>query len=646
MVLPTLARFAAGTTAALAFTAALCAHGGQFRGPSATAQPPSPGPPAPGGPMGGMIPPPAPLSGPTTGGRPWSSDGTSWQVWWEFAKDPWLIEAPLQTGPVSGSDEYFLGTRRADAARDVMAPTEVDRHDRIADALLRAIRADRSRDVATACLVALAKVGIDPPGARLVDVFTEFIADGDQEVRETAVLAFGIAGRKEGLDTLIELLDHTPLGRKLVGGADVSERTRTFAAWSLGLVAQRSRDVAVEQRVHDVLLRLLLRPDERDRDLRVGLINALGLLSAPGARSAAETRLCWQTVGELLDYYGRDFGKGDQLVQAHVPTALARLLGRGDSPEHRKVKAVFAAELTGTAHHNPLLGESAAIALGLLCLPPEKLAEDAQFAQALLHGWQHATDQLLRYQAALALGRIGGDSNRKTLLGIYEHSNRNIERPWVALALGVLAHQRRGTDSPVDAELGRLLLGDVQTIENGDAQSAFALALGLVGYTEAAPVLERMFGQVGNETLEGYLAVALALLDARGAGDAMVARMQRSVHRPFVLLQCALALGRLGDARTVPTLLEMLGRADSTAALAAIATALIRIGDRRCIDPLMQAALATERTKLARAFAAAALGGIGDKDPIPWNSQIAAETNYMAAVDTLTNGATGVLDIL
>src|SRR5215471_6412667 len=222
MVLPTLARFAAGPTAALAIAAALHAHGGQFRGPASNPTPPLPGVPLPGGPGSGMPGGATPPTAPTTGGRPSPSDGTSWQVWWEFAKDPWLIEAPLQTGPVSGSDEYFLGTRRADAARDVMAPTEIDRHDRIADALLRAIRADRSRDVATACLVALAKVGVDPPGARLVDVFRDFIADNDQEVRETAVLAFGIAGKKEGLDTLVELLDRTPQGKKLVGGGDVS----------------------------------------------------------------------------------------------------------------------------------------------------------------------------------------------------------------------------------------------------------------------------------------------------------------------------------------------------------------------------------------------------------------------------------------
>jgi hypothetical protein len=54
----------------------------------------------------------------------------------------------------------------------------------------------------------------------------------------------------------------------------------------------------------------------------------------------------------------------------------------------------------------------------------------------------------------------------------------------------------------------------------------------------------------------------------------------------------------------------------------------------------------TELTKLARAFVAAALGGVGDADPLRWNLPLVVDCNYAAAVDTLTNGATGVLDIL
>jgi HEAT repeat protein len=106
------------------------------------------------------------------------------------------------------------------------------------------------------------------------------------------------------------------------------------------------------------------------------------------------------------------------------------------------------------------------------------------------------------------------------------------------------------------------------------------------------------------------------------------------------------ALGRLGDVRAVPRLVALLAECESTAAFAAVAVGLGNIGDRRSIDVLANVALDGDRTKMVRAFAAAALGFVGDKDPIPWNSRIASEINYMATVDTLTNGATGILDIL
>ena len=46
------------------------------------------------------------------------------------------------------------------------------------------------------------------------------------------------------------------------------------------------------------------------------------------------------------------------------------------------------------------------------------------------------------------------------------------------------------------------------------------------------------------------------------------------------------------------------------------------------------------------AFAAVALGGVADKELLPWNSKIAVGMNYRASVETLTNQQSGILDIL
>lgn len=640
------ARSLAFCLAALGPAAALLAHGGQYRGPW-NSVPPAGGPGlgpvtgGPGAPGGGAGP-----AGPLTGGRPSISDGTSWQVWWEFCKDPLLDALAVEKLlPATGSDEFFLGGTRRAFARDTQRPNEADRRDRIAAALAQALRGTNNKDLQTAAMVALAKVGIDPPGATLLELLQKHLGDGDQEVRESAALALGIAGRVEHVQPLIDLLGDDSAGRKLAGGA-VPDRTRTFAAWALGLCARASSDRAVLQRVHDALLAQLRAKDEPSRDLRVAVVEALGLLGTAG--TSPDKRLLWQTAGELWEFYDRDLGKGDQLVQAHVPIAVARLLGRGTSSEHARAIRRLTAELNARMPRHHAIHQSAAMALGSLCPPPEAEGSFPDATDALVRYYQDGTDQLTRFFGVLSLGRIGGAHHRSLLLLMFQKGNRAIERPWIGLALGLVARERaRAPGGVVDEEIGKLLLDEFVDQNGFDAKSAMALAIGLCGYEPAADALlpHLQDGQM-NDMLVGYVAIALALLDHHRAADQLLQLLELCKRRPFVLQQCAVALGRLGDVRVVPTLLKMLAEGESTAALAGLATALGAIRDRRSIDPLIETLQDRERTWLGKAFAAVALGGVGDKDLLPWNTAIAVGMNYMATVDTLTNGSTGVLDIL
>lgn len=601
--------------------------------------------PPPGGVPGGGPGPGTP--GPTTGGRAAASDATSWQVWWEFNKDPFLQRRPLDARHlVSGSDEFYLGAQRHPRARDTLRPGLRDRRDRIVPALAAALQGERSRDLATACLVALAKVGLDaPPAVDLEAVFAGLLDRDDQEVRETAALAFGIAGRSRSLDRLAALLRDTPDGRRLLDKAEVNDRTRAFAAWSLGMLAARAAEPGVRQRIHDLLAPVLLGDRDDDRDLRVAAVTSLGLLR-PDREIAADKRLAWQTVEELWQFYGRDIGKADQVVQAHVPTAVARLLGRGNSSLHQRAKRLLAGELSGRERRHNTILQSAALALGQMCLPAEQEVEDAGCAHALLRTWRDAADQQTRFFAVLSLGRIGGDANRDALLKLYRDANTGTERPWVALALGLIAHGRAQAGT-VDETVARLLLDDVRATENTDSRAGFAVALGLTGYKDASlHVLRLLHEHEREDVLAGYLCTSLALLGDDSVVPQLTELLRRSVRRPFLLQQAAVALGRLGDEEAVPLLLDMLGQHTSTAALSAIASALALIGDRRSIDALAAMLADEEHTQLARAFAAAALGGVGDKDVLPWNAILCADVNYRADVDTLTNGKSGVLDIL
>jgi HEAT repeat protein len=333
-------------------------------------------------------------------------------------------------------------------------------------------------------------------------------------------------------------------------------------------------------------------------------------------------------------------------VQAQAPIAIARLLGRGDSALHQSCKAQFAAVLGEKQRRsNPIL-QSAALALGMLVLPAEQQADDAPFARALQLNYERGYDRLSRYFSLIALGRIGGAQNRAYLLEAYQKSNKTTDRPWVALALGLLASSG-ASRGEIDVPVAELLQVELQLSQNKDVQAAIAVALGLTGHGAAVPAVLRVLReQEHEEFLAGYLCVSLALLGDPTAAPMLTSVLERSARRPFLLQQAAIALGRLGDKEAPQRLLAMLQDSQSVAVLSALAIAVGEIGDRRSIDALVTLAGDQELTKLARAFVAAALGGVGDKDTLPWNLRLSRDCNYAAPVDTLTNGSTGVLDIL
>jgi hypothetical protein len=218
------------------FTVSLSAHGGQYRGPGDVVPPGAgggrtgrPSGPTTGGPAGPSAPRPSgPATGgpagPTTGGPPGGPTGpggprtggrgtrigidlSQWQFWWEFNKDPFikLRDAINQGAPETGSDEFYLGSTRAKVTA-THAPTKEDRINVLAT-LRRAMESTNNVDITTACMIAMAKIGMDHPEFKLKDIFTPHLKSKNQEVRETAALALGIAAQTESdeLDILIKL---------------------------------------------------------------------------------------------------------------------------------------------------------------------------------------------------------------------------------------------------------------------------------------------------------------------------------------------------------------------------------------------------------------------------------------------------------
>jgi hypothetical protein len=360
-----------------------------------------------------------------------------------------------------------------------------------------------------------------------------------------------------------------------------------------------------------------------------------------------------------VNYYAKDLGAGAQLIQAHVPPAIAKLLGRS-FPDQEVVdtcKKLFANDLAGKGRARyTLIPQSCALALGQLCQSvDDATSPDAGYANMLLDVWLHHQDSQARHFAAIALGQIGGNLVRAALTAEFANADDPRDKAWLAMAMGVFAHARleatRGTQVPVeiDADFGRLLQRALRDVSEPSARGAFAVALGLIGYRDAAGDMRALLTRVSRQDEPtGYLCLGLALMHDSESIDDIRALVRRWTRRPDLLRQAVIALGLPGDRRDADMLQELLAEGDTNLAkLSALAGALGLIGDRSSIEPLEHMLHDESLYELPRAFAAVALGCIADKESLPWNSRIGQNVNYRAAVETLTDmvSAAGILDI-
>ena len=632
-------------------------------GPTAPA--PTPAPARPAGPTTGGILPTAPVpapAGPRTNprGLQLEDDLTTWDHWWEFNQDAYLqLHRSALTTVATGNDNFYLGaTRRSERDADTaVAHTTIVSS--IVPALKKALDDSKQREVTTACLLALGRIGVQPPDWKLVDVLAARIDDSDQSVRENAAVALGLAAATDtrAVDLLIGLSLDDAVGRKL-RGEGVEDRTRTFAIYGLGLAAGASADLGIKERALNTLTKVLAADDGGSRNVKVATISAIGSLGLRGRRYQ-EVKLAERALQTLTDYFGKEFESGERFVQAHVPTALARLLGR-DHARSDAIKELLAAELVrrdGRRMENAV-AQSCALALGQLVAPNDdddaKVNPDVAHSKLLLEVATTHRDVQTRNFAVLALGQIGGACNRKALLNLFDRANASQERPWCALALGVMAFARgeagRATTGAFVADrfVGETLFDAVRKTRDPMIAGAFAIASGLAGANETASVLrQRLLASTGKEKFAGELAISLALLGDRGAIEDLQRVVADASQRPELLERAAVALGRLGDASIVATLERRLMQSEgNVATVQAAAAALSQIGDHRAVAGLVQVLGDTGRSSVQRAGAATALGGIADPRTLPWNTIYSANTNYRAAPETMVDAFAGVLDLL
>jgi HEAT repeat protein len=520
-------------------------------------------------------------------------------------------------------------------------------------------------DLRSACLLALAKIGLDPEGESLVELLQAYLDDRVQEVSESAALGLGLCGRESALFLLADLLDDNERARARVGGSAVPMRTRAFAAYALGLGAARSPREDVRRFAVSRLSAALARERFAARDVPVAIVHALGLLplglpTAPGsARSHAPSASLVGQVHHLLALLEDE--RTDAATRAHVPGSVGALLEdvesrpSGPALKERAVRALLPlldAQSATTAE----LREGAI--LGLQALGDgDGDALDREIAHALERSAREL-EPLSRGLAHVALGdssaRAGCGSDpergvREARAFLMERlaQGTTLSRPWAAfgLALGERRRLRQGWNAT--PEVGAALRGALDGARSPEERTALALALGLIEDSAAQALVLELFEGPGSDDVRGTYAVALGLLRARTAVAVLSNTVRESRFRPGLLRDASVGLALVGDKDAVPLLAGELTTAGSLASQAALCAALGTVGDARAVESLVGFLEHDAPSSLAKAFAAAALGNVADPSPLPFHAPIGRRVLWRSAPETLIDpaGGRGLLDL-
>jgi HEAT repeat protein len=373
----------------------------------------------------------------------------TWEDWWHFNKDPFLdLKRAVGTGgPATAADEIVSGKPRASPS----VPGAV--RSRVVPALRALVETEKSTEVVGGSMIALARAddgGSDEATERTIPLLVKRLADSSQEIAETAALSLGILGSEESLPILEALVLNGPAGRKLVGEHDVSDRTRAFAAYGLGLVAHQSATNRGRQLAARALCAAIegTRASAPDVEIAAVIALSLGPLDAERAPSSSAPWISRQTEVRFLQKIVAD-PRRRSLVRAHAVTALARL-AQGAPPE---LAADVVEQLLGLlrAHaklENEVL-QSCAQALGLLGDADGDLLD--RKIRSALGTLLDDPDSQTRCFALVALAQVGSRPSASGAGGEEEGSlvcrnlitgeivrGRGQTRPWAAIALGVL----------------------------------------------------------------------------------------------------------------------------------------------------------------------------------------------------------------
>lgn len=572
-------------------------------------------------------------------GRRSVPEGLDWATWWDLHGDRIrgrAAAAPVLTGFDAG--EHL----RSHARRVEVLP------------FLRAAARGQhglDDDVLASAYIALGKATDDPADA---DLLLEALRNARHPMlrREGAAVGLACLRRSDEASRFDgRLLDR--VRRILLETYDddtVPVRVRAYAAFAVGVLGDQPGDpgdgFSTDLRATTQALWARLNEPRTGTEGAVALLAALALQPPAGVPDGVREGL------RALAATGR-LGRRDRgdVVQAHAVLCYAKL--EGSSAAGWMLGLV-------KANHQPVhVRRSAMVALGHVAPTLETAARAGAMATLLVPA--RRGDPETMGVALLSLGRLvgaglleGADPSvlraADALLDAADHGAHDV-RPYAALALGLalrdLDQDTRSSDDGrgVCVERARLRvrvlrrLAEEVDASRGDPElrAAFALALGLATDLGSTPRLGRLVASDGEApALRAAAAGALGLLRRSASDVYLVLRLGLGPKAPEPLRrEAARALGVLGDAGAVGALLDEIrgDRPDHVRGRAAAALGGIRAV--AAVRPLIEVARDRRVSDPVRAVAIAALGVVGDPEPVPSLVRLKTDVNYIASTDAL-----------
>ncbi len=623
------------------FTASAWAHGGNFKGGNPVAPGNGAGPPAPGVPTPVTTGPGSPNRGRGNGNLFWLDDG--WQAWWMLNAAALLPERTARTTTTNTSEGLFdLGRPgpgslgEAELLRQRIVSKEV------LPLLLRIVDPLERSDpglVATA-LIAIGRVSTGDEMA--VRLLKRFVLDKTQplEVHESAVLGLGLMRRTDPAERLPQgVLDD--LRSFLLGTFDdkkASTRVRAFSMYAIALLSdQPYRDVPAERHGRQMTRSLWRRMYQKfpAADLRIALLTAMSMQPQEGVPQGVRHAL--RQIIVRKSSMGR---RWDGFQRSHALTALARL-ERGPNCN----TTLF--HVLGKSREHVAVRGAAAIALGERA---ERMVPAARLAaiDALQASIKKEPNVTARGLTLIAMGQLLGADLRaeSTLVLVGSRAARFLQneaykgstrlRPYASIALGLACRDVR----PFGREAIEFQRASVKLLHKGltrgrgpdEDVGAYAAALGLTrSEVPMKDMLEIAQHRGSSGVLRSHCALGLGLMGK--PRENIVNALRRLLDERLsgaVFLGAVKALAMLGVDGTAETLERQLRLTRSLGGQAAIAAGLGRLRDARTVPSLIELAEDDGRNTYLRSMAVVALGLICDPEPVESRARLTAGANYPA----------------